>query len=218
MTLKRIVVILICLTFMQAFSSAMASTTVSAKLLAAIKKTKGTAAYGRVKAWQALINNNKNKSTKDKLKLTNHFFNRFTYRSDQALVGKEDYWMTPLEFAVRGTGDCEDYAIAKYFTLKALNVPQNKLQIVYAKSVKYNRAHMVLAYYETPSSDPLILDSLTNEISTGSNRTDLIPTYSFNAGGLWLAKQRGMGKQVGSSDRLSAWQGVIRRMGRFIYE
>lgn len=181
-------------------------------LLQAVQKKDGLMAMRRVKSWLSLIQNNKNKTTMEKLTLVNNFFDFFPYEENQALVGQADYWMTPVEFLVKGGGICHDYAIAKYFTLRALGISDDHLQIVYVKALQLNQAHMVLAYYETPASDPLILDNLITQIKHGSERTDLLPVYSFNVENLWLAKQQGMGEKVGSSQQLSLWQDVLRRM------
>ena len=115
--------------------------------------------------------------------------------------GVKDYWATPLEFLSRGAGDCEDYSIAKYFTLKELGVSEKKMRITYVKALKLRQAHMVLTYFETPRSVPLVLDNLIPTIKPATQRKDLLPVYSFNGSGLWLAKSRGSGKKVGSSSR-----------------
>lgn len=71
---------------------------------------------------------------------------------------------------------------------------------------------MVLTYYEKPDQVPLVLDNLIPEILPASKRKDLVPVYSFNGSGLWLAKSRGKGEKVGSSGRLKRWQDLLRRM------
>jgi predicted transglutaminase-like cysteine proteinase len=115
-------------------------------------------------------------------------------------------------------GDCEDFSIAKYFSLVALGVSIDKLRITYVKARDYNpvsQAHMVLTYYATPGVMPLVLDNLIPEIKPASQRPDLTPVYSFNGDGLWLAKARGDGKAVkGGSGNISLWRGLIARMGK----
>jgi predicted transglutaminase-like cysteine proteinase len=67
----------------------------------------------------------------DKLKAMNVFFNRqILFRTDQDNWGAVDYWSSPLEFLNRGQGDCEDYAIAKYFSLIAMGVSPAKMRMV----------------------------------------------------------------------------------------
>lgn len=166
----------------------------------------------RFAAWKKLIQTNQNKSIPEKLKLTNDFFNQFTFTYDSNELQAGDYWQTPEEFIISAEGDCEDFSIAKYFTLLALDVPMSTLRITYVKAIRLNRAHMVLTYYSTPEAEPLILDNLESKILPASKRPDLVPVYSFNGNGLWLAKQRSPDKFLGNSDRLSKWQNLIQRM------
>lgn len=166
----------------------------------------------RFVAWAKLIQNNRDKSEREKLTLVNNFFNLLEYRSDAKVVGRKDTWATPVEFIASGGGDCEDFAIAKYFTLEAMGVPTDKLLISYVQAVKLRVAHMVLTYYKTPGAMPLVLDNLIAEIKPADQRTDLKPVYSFNAKGLWLAKQRGQGRRVSGADRISLWNDLNRRM------
>ena len=118
--------------------------------------------------------------------------------SDEALWKQKDYWATRMEFIGKGAGDCEDFVIAKYFTLKQLGVPTTKLFFTYVKAVKFQQAHMVLTYYETPKSIPLVLDNINFKILPATKRNDLIPVYSFNGDALYLAKQQGLGEIVPS--------------------
>jgi predicted transglutaminase-like cysteine proteinase len=149
-----------------------------------------------------------------KLELVNDFMNRTRFLNDIDHWGKEDYWATPIEFLSTDGGDCEDFSIAKYFTLRALGVSDDKLRITYVKElVIYNQAHMVLAYFTTPDAEPLVLDNINKTIQPASTRTDLLPVYSFNGSGLWLAKeQTGRGQQVGGSDRIGHWRDLQSRM------
>jgi hypothetical protein len=71
---------------------------------------------------------------------------------------------------------------------------------------------MVLTYYEKPGAVPLVLDNLINAIEPATKRTDLLPVYTFNGSGLWLAKERGKGNLVGKSDRLKLWNDLLDRM------
>lgn len=162
-------------------------------------------------AWKKVITTNQSKSTIEKLESVNTFINQFEFKSDIEYTGAEDYWKTPIEFVVDGGGDCEDFAIAKYFTLLLMQVPMDTLRITYVKTNRFNRAHMVLAYYPTTKSEPLILDNLNANILPASKRPDLIPIYSFNGEHLWLAKKSGDDNQ-GDSSQLSKWQAVIDRM------
>ncbi|MDM3872662.1 transglutaminase-like cysteine peptidase [Porticoccus sp. W117] len=184
----------------------------SENLLKKVEEKHGTTAKNRLLFWQNLIQNNQQLDEKDKLEAVNDFFNDARFTSDMALWKQKDYWATPVEFLIRDAGDCEDYSIAKYFTLRELGVPGEKLRITYVTATRLNQAHMVLAYYPTPSSQPLILDNLNRRIKPASERTDLIPVYSFNAESLWLSRSRNESQHSGSSEQIKAWSDLTRRI------
>ncbi len=166
----------------------------------------------RIDAWQHLLATQKQTPEPEQLNVVNLFFNKhMRYVEDIDLWHVEDYWETPIEALWKGAGDCEDYAIAKYFSLRHLGVSSDKLRITYVKALRQNRAHMVLTYYSSPDAMPLVLDSLVDAIQPASQRTDLLPVYSFNAEGLWLPGAKG-NKKVGDTKRLSRWQDVLKKM------
>ena len=177
----------------------------------------GATAKTRLSDGRSLVTTAKNKALqqeREKLELVNDFMNRTPFVADVQHWGKEDYWATPVEFLSTNGGDCEDFSIAKYFALRSLGVPDEKLRITYVKEiVVYNEAHMVLAYFPAPDAEPLVLDNINKTIRPASTRTDLIPVYSFNGSGLWLAKdQTGRGQSVGGSDRIGHWKDVQSRL------
>lgn len=180
--------------------------------MSAVEKEYDSMAVKRLLAWQDLIRNNQSISESKKLEKVNRFFNSIDFVADAIHWKQKDYWATPVEFIASDGGDCEDFSLAKYFTLKALGVSEKKLNLTYVKALELNQAHMVLTYYSSPAAEPLILDNLIQEIRPASQRKDLMPVYSFNGIGLWIAKKRGRGQMVGSSDRLEKWQGVLQRM------
>ncbi len=186
---------------------------ISPKLLAKIEQKHGKEASDRIEQWQKLMRTAKTLPEAEKLKRVNDFFNQqIEFVDDIYLWGENDYWATPMEFLFQGAGDCEDYAIAKYFTLIELGVAEKKMRIMYVKALRLNQAHMVLTYYPTPRAVPAVLDNLIPEIKSATKRTDLLPVYSFNGSGLWLAKSKGRGKRVGGASRLSLWTELKQRM------
>jgi predicted transglutaminase-like cysteine proteinase len=166
----------------------------------------------RINDWQYLLASQKQIGESEQLNVVNRFFNKqLRYVEDVDLWHAVDYWETPIEALWKGAGDCEDYAIAKYFSLRHLGVASEKLRITYVKALTQNRAHMVLTYYSTLDAEPLVLDSLIDAIKPASQRKDLLPVYSFNAEGLWLPGTKG-NKKVGDTKRLSRWQDVLKKM------
>lgn len=148
-----------------------------------------------------------------RLQLFNQFFNRrILFREDTEVWGQVDYWASPLEMLARGAGDCEDYAIGKYFALVASGMPAARLRLVYVRAVLggpggVQQAHMVLAYYPPSGAEPLILDNLIGDIRPASRRQDLTPVFSFNSEGLWQGTQ---GPGAGDPTvRLSRWREVL---------
>lgn len=182
------------------------------EVLSKAEKRYGSRARTRLLEWETLIRDNSGLSDLEKLSTVNRFFNKYDFVSDAMHWNIEDYWATPVEFIASDGGDCEDFSVAKYFTLKAMGIQESKLNLTYVKALSLNQSHMVLTYYEKPGAEPLVLDNLIGEIKPASKRTDLLPVYSFNGSGLWIAKQRGKGQLVGKSDRLSRWQELLDRM------
>lgn len=182
------------------------------KILASLEKSYGKRASKRGEAWFKLMKPVAENSDKDTLKRVNQFFNMFRFIDDIKLWGVSNYWATPIEFIGVNGGDCEDYSIAKYFTLLELGIPDEKMRITMVKAVKLNQYHMVLAYYDTPSAMPLILDNLDGVIKPANQRNDLIPVYSFNASQLWLNKEKGRGILSGKSSRLKLWRDLRQRI------
>ncbi len=176
----------------------------------------GARALETVVAWRRLMDESTALPDSDKLNKVNAFFNRrILYKTDSEVYGQEDYWATPLEFMGHGAGDCEDFVIAKYITLRILGVANERLRLIYVRYHIGNTApvaHMVLGYYAQPTEEPVILDNLVSSVRTASMRPDLSPVYSFNNDGLWVG-----GAATSSADpttRLSRWRDVLDRMRR----
>ena len=177
----------------------------------------GDSGAASVMAWRDLLTSSTGQSEAAKLKRVNDFFNRkIRFGEDRDIWGTEDYWATPLEVLGRSEGDCEDFAIAKYITLKQLGVPSEKMRLTYVKAriggpqSSITQAHMVLSYYPAPEDEPVILDNLISDIRPASRRPDLTTVFGFNAEGLWVG---GATPRAGASaQRLSKWQSVLVRM------
>ncbi|MBS1144803.1 MAG: transglutaminase [Proteobacteria bacterium] len=163
--------------------------------------------------WQRMLGEGRKAQEAEKLRRVNDFINRrITFDDDMSVWGQRDYWATPSETIGQGRGDCEDLSIAKYYSLIDLGIPVSKLRLVYVKAAQtgpegtFLQAHMVLAYYATPSADPLVLDNLNPQILPATRRSDLSPIFSFNSAGLW----QGTGNNASTSN-LSRWQDLLAR-------
>jgi predicted transglutaminase-like cysteine proteinase len=181
----------------------------------------GQGARGRIQGWMDFAQSAASRAAEVQgisadsrwLRPVNGFFNRLPAVTDWVHWGVEDYWATPAEFLASSGGDCEDYAIAKYFTLKELGVPVARLRLVYARTWRSNGAHMVLAYYAAPGADPLIMDNLQGGIESASDRRDLTPVYMFNDDDLQFLQQ---GTPAVRYDALSIrkWRDVLEKLAR----
>jgi len=168
-------------------------------------------AYRRGLAINKLLVSLKNQDIQKQLREVNRFFNQFEYQEDHIHWGEQDYWATPSEFLGTQKGDCEDFVIAKYFALRTLGVPDERLYLTYVKALKQNVAHMVLSYFPTPTSIPHILDNYNPVILSASKRKDLLPVYSFNAKSLFLTNSSaGLGKSLPTNKiKNSKWKKLL---------
>ncbi|HUH42176.1 MAG TPA: transglutaminase-like cysteine peptidase [Sulfurimonas sp.] len=155
------------------------------ELLPAIEQKHDTFAKERAFLLQERLDMLRGKSDLQKLEGVNDFFNEIEYASDIQISSKGDYLATPWEFLCNNLSDSEDYVMSKYFALKYLKVDHKKLFFTYVRSTKFEEPHMVLTYFETPRSEPLILDNDNRKIFPASKRDDLTPIYNFNGDTLY---------------------------------
>jgi len=192
-----------------AFSSAALD---SGRLLE-VANSRGPHVMAEAQAMLRMIDRASHQDEVARLTTVNDFFNqRIRYAEDIDVWGVQDYWASPLEALSKGAGDCEDYAIAKYFSLASSGVPVAKLRMVYVRAMLGGKslAHMVLAYYPQPNAEPLILDNIQAEVKPASQRPDLSPVFSFNTEGLWNGVgASSMGNPV---VRLSQWRDLLAKV------
>ncbi|HSI44987.1 MAG TPA: transglutaminase-like cysteine peptidase [Methylophilus sp.] len=183
-------------------------------MLEKVRQRYGEEAYQNVIRLNELFNQLGGASEMTKIGMVNDFTNQHVlFVDDINLWGMDDYWASPLETFGKGAGDCEDFSIAKYTLLKKLGISQDKLRLTYVRARMPSgniRPHMVLTYYPTPNSDPLILDNLNFELLPASRRGDLFPVFSFNDKGLFVASNPNM--RAGSPNNISKWRDVLTRM------
>ncbi len=179
-----------------------------------VNKKYGAKAKKRVELWDNMLQKSKDEKILKKLKNVNDFFNKIRYKTDPKHWKRKDYWATPYEFLGTDAGDCEDYAIAKYYSLIKLGVPESKLRITYViykkRDTRFDQAHMVLTYYHKKGATPIVLDNINKKLKLATKRKDLKPVYSFNASGLWQAKNKGSVK-IGKNN-LKAWKSMMNRI------
>lgn len=208
------VLLLLCFGLSMAFASVDRLTFDPAQFWIAVKQYGGQSSTKQQSELSTLLATPYQDMNIDALTKVNRYFNEsLLYQTDDAVWLQKDYWASPAESIAKGAGDCEDYAIAKYFFLLHLGVPPSQLRLVYVKAKIGGRrstvtqAHMVLGFYPSGRSEPLILDNLIGDILPASQRTDLSPVFSFNSEGIF---QPGQTASVGQpSARLSQWRNVM---------
>ena len=210
---KILFISFVLISFFSLFSTASKTFNITESQLNSIENKFGIQGKNRVEEWDAMLESSKEETTLNKIKNVNDFFNKILYKTDLSTWGVKDYWATPFEFMGIGAGDCEDYAIAKYFSLIKLGIPDEKLRITYVSykkaNSKFEQAHMVLTYYHKVGVEPVVLDNINKTLQVASKRPDLVPVYSFNASGLWQAKTKGEAR-VGNNE-LKSWKDLISR-------
>lgn len=168
----------------------------------------------KVDQWQALVREKRTAPLTEQLAAVNTFFNAFETAEDFYVWGREDYWATLPETLHKERGDCEDLTIAKYFTLRELDIQDERMRITYVISLKTGKPHMVLTCCLRSRLGSLVLDTLHTDVLPVSGRSDLVPVYSFNGNGYWLARreEQWLGERVGDAWKLSLWRDVLERM------
>ncbi|MFY4750437.1 transglutaminase-like cysteine peptidase [Aliarcobacter butzleri] len=144
------------------------------------KSTQKSFILKRLAKYEEVRSKARNLDINKKLTQINLFINGSLAEFDNASMGIDDYWMTPKEFFIKGHGDCEDYVIAKYFTLLELGVKKENLYPAIVKVEGSASLHLVLLYVEDKNKSPLVLDNLSFKILPFSKRTDLTPIAAFN--------------------------------------
>jgi predicted transglutaminase-like cysteine proteinase len=136
-----------------------------------------------LKEWDAFLDSVKALDQRTQLDRVNEFMNAFPYIDDIANWGRENRWETPLEFLAR-SGDCKDYAIAKYMSLRYLGWPIDQLRIVVLRDVNLNADRAVLAVYV--GDEILILDNQIAQVTNADNIHHYRPYYSINEDYWWF--------------------------------
>lgn len=147
-------------------------------------------------SWQKIIAQTQSLSPQEQMRQVNSFFNRWPYRLDIDVYGVSDYWAAPGEF-MRLSGDCEDYCITKYYALRQLGFPVEKMRIVVLRDTIRSLVHAVLAVES--DGETLILDNLSDLVLPHTRYEHYVPQYSVNEQFRWAHVAPGLVRINGSS-------------------
>ena len=148
-----------------------------------------------------------------KLSHVNAFYNKILPINDSTKYNVDDHWSTPKEFLINGRGDCEDYAIAKYFTLLEAGVSKDKLFLAVVQVKNATNYHMILLYIENKKSMPLVLDNLSFKVVPFNIRKKLEAKFIFNEKEAFLLKNKKIHKRVKINwGKVDKWQDLLNRV------
>ncbi len=141
----------------------------------------------KVADWVRRLEKMRKLDRKSQVALVNRIANKSPYITDDVNYGQSDYWATPSEFLAR-SGDCEDYAIFKFFSLRLLGLENEKMRIVVVRDNMRGIAHAVLAVELDDGT--YILDNQVKGIKPERRVNRYTPYYSFNETVGWLHSRR----------------------------
>ncbi len=136
-----------------------------------------------IERWRRFLDGQRRQPPMAQLRSVHAFVNRTAYITDNDNYGTVDYWATPREFFTRG-GDCEDYAITKYLSLKSLGWSADRMRIVVLIDRRKRQAHAVLAVYR--GGKAYILDNQLAAVTTDTEIGHYRPVYSINERFWWF--------------------------------
>ena len=147
-------------------------------------KTQGSSAT--VQKWKAELNGLRGLSREQQINEVNRYMNSIRYVEDNRNYGKSDQWSTPIEFMTRG-GDCEDFAIAKYASLRALGFSPEQLRLAIVQDKVKNIPHAILVVYDGGKS--YVLDNQDKSVRDSGSISRYRPIFSLNSDNWWLHKR-----------------------------
>lgn len=141
----------------------------------------------KLSQWKAFLKETAKLPRDKQLEAVNTWANAHPYVEDWASWGLPDYWETPAEFLARG-GDCEDYAIIKYFSLIQLGFQADEMRILVVNDINLGIFHAVLAVHKK-DAPTVLLDNQVAQVVPMALASHYVPIYSLNEKGWWMAPQ-----------------------------
>ncbi len=137
--------------------------------------------------WAKFIQSLKGKGRWAQLQAVNARMNQAQYISDKTNWGQSDYWATPGEFMSR-FGDCEDYAIVKYLSLRLLGFQEDELRVVAVKDLNLKVGHAILVVILRDSKNRqryFVLDNQIKQVVEAYKIRHYQPVFSINRKNWW---------------------------------
>lgn len=142
-----------------------------------------------IKGWKEMLEDLRGKPLDIQLDAVNNWSNSHPYIIDQLNWGVSDYWETPYEF-IEINGDCEDYAIAKYYSLRALGISADKMRIIIVQDLNLGGIiHAILGVYDA-DNNLIILDNQIKQVRPALSIYHYRPIYGINEYNWWTYKPK----------------------------
>ena len=132
--------------------------------------------------WMKFLEFIKDKDQLAQIHDVNGYMNRARYISDKNNWGKKDYWASPGEFMAR-FGDCEDYSIAKFMSLKMLGLKTKQLRVVAVKDMNLKVGHAILVVLI--DGKRYLLDNQIKKVVETKTVRHYKPVFSINTKYWW---------------------------------
>lgn len=154
------------------------------------KLQKDTRSYSIINNYIKFLNEISSLDKKNKIDKVNRYINAIIPKYDVYNYKNEEYWATPYEFFSNGGGDCEDYVIAKKYTLTLLGIPSENMYFSIVKEKYIGGDHMVLGLHVKSDNSFMVLDNLSTKVLSFEKRVDLKPIFLFNANGFYRLNKK----------------------------
>ncbi len=170
--------------------------------LLSIENKHGIIAKNRALDYQNKINIFDSYNRTKQVNIVNLYLNQLLPQYDNVIQNQEDYWASPKEFLNIGYGDCEDYAIIKYFTLIKLGFDEKKLFLTRTQELYSGTYHMVLTYFKEKNESPLVLDNLSFRVLNLNTRKDIKADIFSNSQGVYKMGENNQLYKIAHSSKL----------------
>ncbi len=119
------------------------------------------------------------------LERVNLWVNRqIAYADDDRNYRQRDFWATADETILRGSGDCEDFAILKMHMLRAAGIDDKRMKLVLLRDLAINADHAFLLVRS--NAGWVVLDNMTDRIYDGRKANAVRPILSFSGDRRWI--------------------------------
>lgn len=132
----------------------------------------------KLREWKDFLESLKSRPVLEKIRAVNEFLNHYPYIEDVA-----NYWKTPYEFQ-RLSGNCKDYAIAKFMSLRALGLSNDVMRITVLRDLNLGGIiHAILVV--SVDGKTYILDNQIKQVVSTDKVYHYVPIYSINEEHWW---------------------------------